>query len=187
MNIKKPILILNKSWTPIRVKTVETSIKLVWRKRAVFVDAKDYSVYNWEEWILLPIEENELYIQTPKIRVKLPEVIVLTEYNKIPSYDVRLTRRNIFVRDNFTCQYTNKKVNYNNADIDHIIPKSKGGRDKWDNLVVASKEINRKKGNKTNEETGLKLIKKPKKPDYKSLIIDPRINIPESWKKFIKI
>ena len=185
-NIKKPVLVLNKGWVAIRVKTVQDAIKLVFRERALFVEVDDYEVYNWEKWVLLPIKEQNKIIQTTKNCIRRPEIIVLTNYNKIPSYNVKLTRKNLFIRDNFTCQYTGKKVDFNDADIDHVIPLSKGGKNTWNNLVVASKKINRKKGNKTNGEAGLKLLKKPVKPRYRELMIDPRMKIPESWKNFIK-
>ena len=71
------------------------------------------------------------------------------------------------------------------TDIDHIIPRSKGGKNTWDNMVVCSKEINRKKADKTPEQAGLKLIKKPAKPDSGRIILDPRGNYPKSWSKFI--
>jgi len=174
-NIKKPVLILNKGWIAIRVKTVKDAIKLVFREKALFVDVNDYSVYNWEKWILLPIKEQNKIIQTTRNCIRRPEVVVLTDYSKIPNYNVKLTRKNLFVRDNFTCQYTGKEVNFDNADIDHVIPLSKGGKNTWNNLVVSSIKINRKKGNRTNGEAGLKLLKKPEKPKYTSIMIDPRI------------
>ena len=184
-NIKKPVLILNKGWIAIRVRTVQDAIKLVFRERALFVDVDDYEVYNWEKWILLPIKEQNKIIQTTRNCIRLPEIVVLIDYSKIPKYNVKLTRKNLFIRDNFTCQYTGKKVNFENADIDHVIPLSKGGKNTWNNLVVASKKINRKKGDKTNGEAGLKLLKKPKKPTYTSIMIDPRMEVPEAWEKFI--
>ena len=72
------------------------------------------------------------------------------------------------------------------ADIDHIVPRSQGGKNSWDNMVVCSKNINRKKGNKTPEQAGLKLIKKPKKPEAKQIVIDPKKKYPASFKKFMK-
>ena len=103
----------------------------------------------------------------------------------MPNHDVKLTKRNIFIRDGYRCQYSGERVDPKNADIDHVIPISKGGQTVWNNLVVSSKHINRKKGNKSLEESGLKLLKKPKKPNAQSILFDPRKEIPETWKKFI--
>lgn len=180
---KRPVLILNKSWIPIRVRNVEKAIKLVVRNKAMFIDPNNYEVYNWDQWCKLE-NFSDNFIKTPKSKVKLPEVIVLSLYNKMHTKRIRLTKKNILIRDNFVCQYTGIKLSHKKADIDHVIPKSKGGKDSWDNLVVTSKELNRKKGNKTNREAGLKLIKIPQKPNS-SLWFDPKIKYPESWKKFI--
>ena len=185
-SLENPVLVLNKNWIAIRVKDVKTAIKLVFRERSHFVDPGDYSVYNWEEWLLTDIKEGEEYIQcTHDRRVKIPEIVILNNYDKVPSYDLRLSKRNIFIRDQFKCQYTGKVIDTKEADIDHVIPRSKGGKTTWDNLVVASKKVNRKKSNRTPEEAGLKLIKKPHKPRYNSVFIDPRKKYPESWNKFI--
>jgi len=179
------VLILNKGWTPIRVRNVKTAIKLLFRKRACVVSPEDYQVFSWEKWLEQKIEDGEKYIQAVSCKIKVPEVIVLTEYQKIPIYDVRLTKKNIFLRDKWRCQYSGKVLSPKEADIDHIIPKSKGGKNTWGNLVTTSKKLNRKKGNKSLEEVGLKLLKKPSKPSHRSLLFDPRKKIPESWSKFL--
>jgi len=89
------------------------------------------------------------------------------------------------MRDNYTCQYTGKKLDNKNADMDHIIPKSKGGKTVWTNVVISDKKINRQKANKTLEESGLKLIKKPVKPKRNFLFSNYIEKLPPSWKKFI--
>lgn len=185
-HLNDPVLVLNKSWLPIRVKKVKSALNLIFRGRACVVDAITYEVYDCEQWINKEVKEGDKFLRAAHSRVKVPEVIVLTSYNKIPEQGVKLTKKNIFMRDKYTCQYTGKRVDPKNADIDHIIPKSKGGKNTWDNLVVSSKDINRKKGSRTPEEAGLKLIKQPRKPLYRSLLIDPRKEMPEAWKNFFK-
>jgi len=178
------VLILNKNWTPIRIKDVKKAILLICRERAVFVDENNYELYNWEEWLkIIPEKEG---ISTTKGLVKIPEIVLLIEYGKVPVKTPKLTKRNIFIRDEFTCQYTGKKVSMKEANTDHVIPVSKKGKSTWENMVVSTKKINSFKGNRTPEEAGLKLLKKPKRPKGSQLLIDPRIKIPESWKKFIK-
>ncbi len=181
------VLILNKNWEAIRIRNVKDAIRLISRERACFVDHSNWSVYTWLEWINLEVEPGEKFISTVSFNIRVPEIIILTKYNKVPEYDVKLTKRNVFIRDRYNCQYTGDKVHPKNADIDHVVPKSKGGKTTWDNLVVTSKKLNRKKGNKSLKESGLKLVKKPIKPSYRSILFDPRKEIKESWKKFIKI
>lgn len=191
-----PVLVLNSSWLPLRVCSVKRALKLVFRDKAKIVDAfgknPSYQAHTWEEWVEKPISRGSKYIRGSHVSVLLPEVIVLTMYGDIPKYTLRLSRKNVSLRDNLTCQYSGKKLDFKEADIDHIIPKSKGGKTVWENVVFCSKEINRKKGNKTLEEAGLKLLKKPNKPDARKFCFDLirkdgcfSKKHPESWKFFL--
>ncbi len=183
--LQKPVLVLNKLWMPIRVVPSIRAFTLLFAEKAYVVDTSDYAVFNWEEWCELPTNEDEDFVRTSKSNVKMPEVIVLSKYDKIPKKGMKLTKRNIFLRDDFTCQYTGAKVTTKTADIDHVIPKSKGGATNWANLVVCSKAINRKKADRTPQEAGLRLLKKPCKPEPQVIYIDPRMDMPKSWEKFI--
>jgi 5-methylcytosine-specific restriction endonuclease McrA len=91
----------------------------------------------------------------------LPSVIRLLAFTKLPKRTTRLGKRNIIIRDNHTCQYCLKVFSTNALTLDHIIPKAKGGTSKWDNLVAACKKCNTKKADKTPQEAGLVLAKKP--------------------------
>jgi 5-methylcytosine-specific restriction endonuclease McrA len=183
--LKTPVLVLNKLWTPIRVIPSIRAFTLLFAGKASVVDVVDYAVFTWDEWSKVPAQEGEPVIHTSNANIKLPEVIVLSNYDKLPKKGMKLTKRNIFLRDNFTCQYSGKTVNTKTADIDHIIPKSRGGTTSWDNLVVCSKTINREKADKTPQEAGLKLLKKPGRPEPQVIYIDPRMDMPDSWAKFI--
>jgi len=158
---------------------------LLFAEKASVVDVEDYAVYSWDEWSKMPTTDNDSVIHTSNKDVKLPEVIVLSNYDKLPKKGMKLTKRNIFLRDNFTCQYTGQTVSTKTADIDHIIPKSRGGKTSWDNLVVCSKTINRLKADRTPQEAGLKLLKQPTRPEPQAIYIDPRMDMPKSWANFI--
>jgi hypothetical protein len=183
--LKKPVLVLNKLWMPIRVVEAIRAFTLLFAEKAYVVNVSDYSVCDWDQWCLSDVEEGDATILTTSMPIKIPEVIVLSKYDKIPKKGMKLTKRNIFIRDEFTCQYTGKKVSTKNADIDHVIPKSRGGKTSWGNLVVCSKTVNRKKADKTPQEAGLQLLKKPIKPPPQIIYIDPKMDMPESWNKFI--
>jgi len=187
-SLSKPVLVLNKMWIPIRVASVKRCLKLVFADKASLVDPADYAIYDWDEWTLIDSDCDESSILTTRGNVKIPEVIVLLKYDKIYSKDLRLTKKNIYIRDKYKCQYTGKQLSYDEANIDHVIPRARGGKNTWGNLVVCSKEINSIKGDRTNEEAGLKLIKKPVKPtpDGPHRLLDPKFKMPESWNKFIK-
>jgi 5-methylcytosine-specific restriction endonuclease McrA len=186
--LDRPVLVLNKSWMPIRIITVKRACTLVFAEKASVIlpdDISDYSVHGWKRWMDMPVSEKEEGIQLCHSRIRIPEVIVLIRFDRVKTTGVRLTKRNIFIRDGHTCQYTGKKVKLDDADIDHVIPKSRGGASTWDNMVVCSKEINRQKANRTPEEAGLKLLKQPHRPTYSRVMIDPRMNVPKSWEKFL--
>lgn len=179
------MLVLNKLWTPIRVIPSIRAFTLLFAGKASVVDVIDYAVFTWDEWSKVPTKDEDNVIHTSNADIKLPEVIVLSNYDKLPKKGMKLTKRNIFLRDNFTCQYSGKTVNTKTADIDHIIPKSRGGTTSWDNLVVCSKTINRKKADRTPQEAGLRLLKKPGRPEPQVIYIDPRMDMPDSWANFI--
>lgn len=187
-SLNRPVLVLNKMWIPIRVASVKRCLKLIFSDKASLVDPSDYSVYSWEEWMLLDTASDEYVIPTTRDSIKIPEVIVLLKYDKVYTKDLRLTKRNIYIRDKYRCQYTGKQLNFDEANIDHIIPRSRGGKNTWDNLVVCTKEINSIKGDRTPEEAGLKLIKQPVKSVAAGphKLMDPKFKMPESWSKFIK-
>lgn len=184
--LNRQVLVLNKFWTPVRIIDVKRALKLAFAEKASFIDVNnEYRLYRWEEWSSLPVDKGE-GISTPCSDIKIPEVIVLLNYEKIHRRSMRLTKKNIFLRDGYICQYTGKPVKKSEADIDHVIPRSRGGRNTWDNMVVCMKELNRRKGDKTPEEAGLSLIKKPKEPLSTRFILDPREEVTKSWKPFLQ-
>ncbi len=183
--LNKSVLVLNKIWLPIRVIPAYRALVLIFANKASAVDP-NYFTYNWEEWLKQLILKTDSVIVSSHQDIKVPEIIVLSMYDKIFKKNVKLTKRNLYIRDGYKCQYTGERMKESEADIDHIIPRSMGGRNSWNNMVVCSKEVNRRKADRTPEQAGLKLIKKPTKPHPDKMLIDPKINIPESWSKFIK-
>ncbi len=184
--LNRPVLVLNKVWMPIRVVPTYRALVLMFANKASAVDPNTYYAYKWDDWVKEPVEDTDNIITTSRDVVKAPEVIVLSTYDKVYRKDIRLTKRNIYIRDGYKCQYSGKKIKESDADIDHVIPRSKGGRNSWENMVVCSKDINRMKADRTPEQAGLKLIKRPTKPSSGRLLIDPKVKVPESWSKFIK-
>lgn len=129
-------------------------------------DPKSMNPVSWTEWMKLPVRSWDLSINTPTMVVRVPTVIIATNFNKMPVKHFRgkPSKDAIYTRDGGVCQYSGKKIDRNSATIDHIVPRSKGGADTWTNLVLCSKDINSKKGNRMNSEVGLKLIKQPIAP-----------------------
>jgi 5-methylcytosine-specific restriction endonuclease McrA len=192
--LESPVLVLNKNWVPVRIQSLRDSMGKIFNERAKFVNPDDYSIFDWEEWVdefSIPNDKTHLVsfelIKSKTFSVRKPEVIICSKYNKVPRTDIKLTRRNLLIRDNFTCQYTGKRVSSKDSTLDHIIPRSKGGQNTWDNLVICCSSTNLKKGDRTPKEAGLTLLREPRQPTWSPLFsFLNRRDRPESWDKFIK-
>jgi 5-methylcytosine-specific restriction endonuclease McrA len=179
---KLVVLKLNKNWMPCGMSIVSKALVDLCAGEACMAIDIDYArdnennpifnnpinmrPVNWDEWITLPVREWDLKINSPSITIRVPTVIIAKNYSKMPIFNFRgkPNKRQIFKRDNGVDQYTGKKLKDDDATIDHVIPKSKGGHSTWNNLVLTHKHLNWKKGNRLNEEVGLHLIKIPKAP-----------------------
>ena len=174
----KPLcLCLNKRWQRIGVKSVRdafnelvspycSALNIVYKQNEDgsfdFNQIEDIQALKWKEWINLPIRSCDFEIRTSKLTIRVPTVLVCSRYSDMPKKKYSLTKNNIWVRDNGICQYNCKKLGKEEANIDHPIPKSRGGQSTWANMVLCHKDLNSKKGSKTPEEAGLKLIREPK-------------------------
>lgn len=101
--------------------------------------------------------------------------------------EVKFTRHNVFERDGYFCQYCGEKYDTAYLNLDHVIPKERGGKTTWENVVCSCIRCNSKKGNRTPQEAGMKLLKKPKKPKWRPLFISGKFPIDESWERFLDI
>lgn len=180
-----PVLVLNKSYYPIHVTTVKRAFAMLFKGVAKAV-GPDYTLFSIDSWLELRVAADEVGIRTVNRVIKVPQVILLVTYDRVPKREVRFSRYNIFLRDNNTCQYCGRKLPRKELTIDHVIPKSRGGRTTWENVVTACVECNTRKGNKTPEEAGMRLIRKPFKPSYLNFLKNfTKNNVREEWKQFL--
>jgi 5-methylcytosine-specific restriction endonuclease McrA len=155
----------------------------------IFDEAKSMNPVSWEEWMLLPIRPWDLTINSPTRSIRVPTVIIATNFNKMPikTFKGKPSKDGIWNRDQGICQYTGKKLTKDQSTIDHVIPRSKGGLDTWTNMVVCDKGLNSKKGNKLNSELGLKLKKEPIEPSPTPMSALIREAKHHTWKHFLTI
>ena len=182
--LKRPTLILNRNWQPVHVATVARALVLLWNESARVVDPADYQTYTWEDWSRLRPHDGERFIQAVRIRLRVPEVVTLTEYDRLPTVAVTFNRRNIFKRDHFTCQYCGAQPGSEELTLDHVVPRSQGGESRWDNCVLACLACNKRKADRTPHEAGMKLRKQPVRPRWKPIYAAHPVRI-ASWSKFI--
>jgi len=172
MNLEnKFALVLNNSWVPIGVKNVKDAITSIYENNDWHIVQVDYvdnepsiQPVSWSEWIELPIPEYCDAIHTQYLSFRVPTIIISKRYKKIHFKKLRPNLEGVYKRDKGICQYTGKKLNKTNSSIDHVLPKSRGGKDTWDNMVLCDKEVNNSKGSKLPDESGLQLISQPKEP-----------------------
>ena len=123
-------------------------------------------ICDWEYWLTLEPRRGDLdkVIHTSKRIIRVPTVIVCSNFSKMPTKDQKPTAANIKRRDGNRCQYTGVELTNKTFSLDHVVPRHKGGKDTWHNLVAAHKDVNSRKGDKWNHEAGLKLLKRPSAP-----------------------
>lgn len=167
---KQVTLQLNAAWQPIGWRTVRQALIAMnggnagHEPPALAVDMATMRPVEWSEWITLPVRESDLQIMTGKGPIRAPTVLIAVNYKKMPMRTTRLSTGNILERDGLIDQYTGEKLHRKDANVDHVVPRSKGGKDTWENMVTTHRRRNFEKGNKMNHEAGLKLIRKPKAP-----------------------
>lgn len=159
------VLVLNYDYSPLSVCSVERAFVLVYMKKSEMVK---------------PANGHKLHTVTQAF--PMPSVIRLLRYVNKPFKGVQLTRQNVFKRDQFCCQYCGRNKDLT---LDHVVPRAKGGKSAWTNLVTACKRCNSEKGSNTPEEAGIPLKIKPVKPSYIIFIRDFSGYFQEEWKQFI--
>lgn len=172
--MNKDIVVLNKSWSPISLVSFKVGISLLFKinqdgsPKANIVDIKTYQMFSWQEWITLKPCEDEDIIITPKYKLIRPKIVALTNFNGTSKRKVLFSRKNIFVRDNYSCLYCGQKTQ--EMTIDHINPTSKGGLTNWENCVSACAQCNKRKGSKSLDKCKMKLIVQPYEPTWSQII-----------------
>src|SRR5918994_1627110 len=157
--LQRPTLILNRNWQPVNVATVARSLVLLWNEAARVVDTETYRLFTWADWSRIVPRDGDIFIQAVRLRLRVPEVIVLAEYDRLPSAAVSFSRRNVFKRDHWTCQYCGERPGGEELTIDHVVPRSQGGTSTWDNCVLSCIDCNKRKADRTPQQAGMKLRK----------------------------
>jgi 5-methylcytosine-specific restriction endonuclease McrA len=182
--LQRPTLVLNRNWQPVNVATVARALVLLWNESARVVDPADYQQYDWNDWASLGPKEGDPCVRSVHFRIRVPEVVTLTEFDRLPAAAVTFSRRNIFKRDHFTCQYCGKQPGVNELTLDHIKPRSQGGDSRWDNCVLACISCNHHKADRTPEQAKMRLRCVPVQPKWNPLYAAHELRI-ASWSKFV--
>ena len=164
---KTIVLVLNRNWQAINIRTPADAFCQMATNVATALDIEgDEHIrpVKWDEWITLPIRPQDTAVRTPNREIRVPTVIVAVNFAKVPKKRPKLCAKNIRERDRNRCQYTGKLLHADEGSLDHVLPRSRGGADTWENLVWSSKDVNARKGNRLPHEAGLKLLHEPRAP-----------------------
>jgi 5-methylcytosine-specific restriction endonuclease McrA len=153
---------------------------------------RNYLTYSAESW-MGESERRETLTRARLVRstnrsFAVPEIIVLSHFDRLPRKDVKFTRQNVFARDRHVCQYCAKLFEPKDLNLDHVIPRDKGGRTSWENVVTSCIRCNTKKANKMPAEARMIPLQIPRAPRWRPFHCALRLQaIAESWRDFLDI
>lgn len=192
--LQQPVLVLNRLWQAVNVCSARRALTLLFEGRAqvVYESASgSFQTYDFGEWKDFSVEQEvdqEDQINTISFRIGVPKVILLMVYDRFPKKEVKFTRHNIFERDRNQCQYCGKVLERKLLNLDHVVPRDRGGPTSWENIVCSCIPCNTRKANRTPPEAGMHLIRKPKRPKWRPFVqVNFTINSHSSWRHFLDI
>ena len=160
------VLVLNRHWQAIDVKTPAEAFGMMATGSASGLDItmEGMRPVGWKEWLTLPVREHDLPVRTVRGSVRAPTVLVLARFARMPRRRLSFSLRGLWERDGGICQYTGRQLQPGEGNIDHVVPRSRGGASNWENCVLACKRVNQRKGDRTPDEAGLQLLRAPVPP-----------------------
>lgn len=182
----RPVLVLNALWTAHEITTLRRAFTKIYNEKArVVVPEMQFQTFSWKDWSELQPKDGETCVHAGRgLYFKIPEVVLLTKYDKMRSFRRAFSRKELYSRDNYQCQYCGVRPGSPELTIDHVLPRSRGGLTTWENCALACVECNSKKADRTPQEAGMKLRRELFKPSFSLLRRGPR-KIPKSWTHFI--
>jgi len=191
--IPQGVLVLNRFWQAVHICSVRRAFTLLYMGPAQVVEGNgagdDFRTFDFHRWRELSQDyEGEDAVRTISFRIRIPRVIVLMLFDRIPKKEVKLTRQNIFERDSYTCQYCGEVKDRRDLNLDHVIPRDHGGTTTWENVVCSCIPCNTRKGNRRPPQASMKLIRKPKRPKLRTFLnVQISRNGPETWRHFLDL
>lgn len=190
--LDRQVLVLNRLWQAVNVCSVRRAFGLLCQGHAqvVFADADNnfltHDFSSWQEFSQREPEDD--MVHTISLRIRVPRVIVLLLFDRLPTKEVKFTRHNVFERDKNTCQYCGKVLDRKELNLDHVIPRDRGGLTTWENIVCSCIPCNTRKGNRLPHEAHMRLIKKPERPRWRPFLhLTFGGNHHDSWKHFVDV
>jgi len=189
------VLVLNRNYTAIHVVCARRAFRLLCSDRAEVVTqtGDEWSTHDFDSWVELsqarhrfPDEYDGDWVRTVNLTIRVPRIVRLLLFDRVPRPAVKFNRRNIFARDDNRCQYCGRRFPLSELSLDHVVPRSRGGQATWTNIVCSCTRCNARKGGRAPKEARMKLIRQPYKPKssptVRLQIASPKYS---SWKHFV--
>jgi 5-methylcytosine-specific restriction endonuclease McrA len=189
--LNQHVLVLNRLWQAVNVCSARRALTLLFEGHAqvVFSDGEGvFQTFSFSQWRDFSAQEpHPETIATVSFKIRVPRVILLVMFDRMPKKEVKFTRHNIFERDRNTCQYCGEIFERKDLNLDHVVPRDHGGPTSWENIVCSCISCNTKKANRTPLEAGMHLVRKPKRPKWRPFV-QVSVGIQhDSWKHFLDL
>jgi 5-methylcytosine-specific restriction endonuclease McrA len=191
-SLNSQVLVLNRLWQAVNICSARRAFALVYAGHAQIVesdDANNFLTHDFESWRDLSANapDHEV-VTTISFKIRIPRVIVLLVFDRLPKKEVKFTRHNVFERDKNTCQYCGELFDRNELNLDHVVPRDQGGTTTWENVVCSCIACNTRKGNRLPREAHMSLIRKPKRPKWRPFV-QITFSAPQHdlWKHFVDL
>lgn len=182
--LSRPVLVLNRLYQPVNVTTARRALCMLYIGAARALD-EQYQTFDFHGWMAAPTAETDA-VRAVDRAIRIPKILVLEAYDKLPRIRIRFSRHNVFLRDDHTCQYCRRRLPRRSLNIDHVLPRSQGGKTHWENIVTSCLRCNAKKGGRTPEQAGMRLLVPPRKPRWADVAQPRRVEARyEEWRPFL--
>ncbi|MBT5707846.1 HNH endonuclease [bacterium] len=190
--LQSPVLVLNRLWQAVNVCTARRALTLLFEGRAEVVYESSngqFQTFDFGRWRSFSQENHsDELVRTVSFRIGIPKVILLAVFDRFPRKEIKFTRHNIFERDKNTCQYCGKTLDRSDLNLDHVVPRDRGGPTNWENIVCSCIPCNTRKANRTPKEASINLIRPPIRPKWRPFMqVNLRTNGHTSWKHFLDV
>lgn len=192
--LRASVLVLNRAYMAVHIVNVRRAFGLLYRDLAEVLDVENgqYANYDFSSWLeiseLRSEERNDEddWVSAVNFDVQVPRVVRLRYFDRIPKHTLRFNRRNLFARDNHSCQYCGESFPPSQLSMDHVMPRSRGGETSWENIVCCCVRCNTRKGGRTPKEAKMRLLNQPKRP-HQSPLLAMKLNNPKyvTWRVFL--
>src|SRR5438067_9953147 len=192
MLLNSQVLVLNRLSQAVNICSARRAFALLYAGHAqvVAIDAENnFLTHDFSSWRdFSALEPEPEMVTTISWKIRVPRVIVLVLFDRLPKKEVKFTRHNVFERDKNTCQYCGRIFERSELNLDHVLPRDRGGLTTWENIVCSCIPCNTQKANRTPQEAGMRLIRRPKRPKWRPFVqINLGLHYHDSWKHFLDL